>query len=354
MMSMIHAIFAFFHLFFIVLPLVVGYLVFVIIPLISLSWRYLSSPKGSRFRILTERSFSFLKSNPSSIPMLVTEITKCFKKSESNFGKKIFKNKKIQKVMIVLMKDLPNELEERYPIEEDNQDINEEKDEKTKRDEKIKKDEKLAKLLDNPMFNPDKKSDLQNIHNAEDSDKNGSDTNDNDSDNNSDNNSDDDGDNNSDSDNNSDNDNSDNDNSDDDNSDDDNSDDEENKVINMMSNPKFLKGMIDMSGDKKLKKMIKDPQMKRFMKDPEMMKTMMKMSMKMKGTKMKDIKAKSVSLKQSKSCVVCSKIEDLQSCAKCKLVQYCSREHQVADWKNHKEICNILSGPSNVSTPIKV
>ena len=26
-------------------------------------------------------------------------------------------------------------------------------------------------------------------------------------------------------------------------------------------------------------------------------------------------------------------------CSKCKLVPYCSREHQVADWKNHKKIC---------------
>lgn len=26
-------------------------------------------------------------------------------------------------------------------------------------------------------------------------------------------------------------------------------------------------------------------------------------------------------------------------CSKCKLVSYCSKEHQIEDWPNHKEVC---------------
>eukprot|EP00033_Pygsuia_biforma_P002520 GCRY01002791.1.p1 GENE.GCRY01002791.1~~GCRY01002791.1.p1 ORF type:complete len:120 (-),score=11.00 GCRY01002791.1:69-392(-) len=39
------------------------------------------------------------------------------------------------------------------------------------------------------------------------------------------------------------------------------------------------------------------------------------------------------------SCEVCGKTEDLLSCARCRLVQYCSRECQKKDWKQHKPQC---------------
>lgn len=36
-------------------------------------------------------------------------------------------------------------------------------------------------------------------------------------------------------------------------------------------------------------------------------------------------------------------------CSKCKLVSYCSREHQAADWKDHKRYCSELSKQSEVT-----
>jgi len=38
------------------------------------------------------------------------------------------------------------------------------------------------------------------------------------------------------------------------------------------------------------------------------------------------------------SCIVCGK-EASQCCAACRTVHYCSKEHQVADWKQHKVNC---------------
>jgi hypothetical protein len=39
-----------------------------------------------------------------------------------------------------------------------------------------------------------------------------------------------------------------------------------------------------------------------------------------------------------KKCVVCKKAS-LKHCSKCKQTYYCGKEHQVSDWKNHKEDC---------------
>lgn len=39
------------------------------------------------------------------------------------------------------------------------------------------------------------------------------------------------------------------------------------------------------------------------------------------------------------TCQICEKSDDLKRCAKCKQVLYCSREHQVQDWKIHKTKC---------------
>ncbi|KAJ3100925.1 hypothetical protein HDU96_010186 [Phlyctochytrium bullatum] len=38
--------------------------------------------------------------------------------------------------------------------------------------------------------------------------------------------------------------------------------------------------------------------------------------------------------------------EGMKKCSKCKVVQYCSRECQVEDWKEHKQICGSLQKPS--------
>lgn len=39
------------------------------------------------------------------------------------------------------------------------------------------------------------------------------------------------------------------------------------------------------------------------------------------------------------SCQKCGVSDDLKKCARCKLVSYCSRTCQTADWKQHKKIC---------------
>ena len=38
-------------------------------------------------------------------------------------------------------------------------------------------------------------------------------------------------------------------------------------------------------------------------------------------------------------CHVCGSTQSLKRCAKCKTIFYCSREHQISDWKNHKVDC---------------
>lgn len=38
-------------------------------------------------------------------------------------------------------------------------------------------------------------------------------------------------------------------------------------------------------------------------------------------------------------CRVCGTSEKLQRCGRCRLVCYCSTQHQRADWPSHKEVC---------------
>ena len=38
-------------------------------------------------------------------------------------------------------------------------------------------------------------------------------------------------------------------------------------------------------------------------------------------------------------CKVCGKTEKTMRCARCKVVAYCGKEHQKADWKVHKRAC---------------
>ncbi|XP_022097362.1 egl nine homolog 1-like [Acanthaster planci] len=43
------------------------------------------------------------------------------------------------------------------------------------------------------------------------------------------------------------------------------------------------------------------------------------------------------------SCACCKSTENLKRCSKCKSVFYCSREHQLQDWKKHKRYCKKIS-----------
>ncbi|XP_060605420.1 rho GTPase-activating protein gacZ-like [Ruditapes philippinarum] len=41
-------------------------------------------------------------------------------------------------------------------------------------------------------------------------------------------------------------------------------------------------------------------------------------------------------------CKICGETKNLKRCGTCKRVYYCSREHQLKDWKGHKETCKEL------------
>lgn len=49
-------------------------------------------------------------------------------------------------------------------------------------------------------------------------------------------------------------------------------------------------------------------------------------------------------------CHVCKEYKEgrLKRCGSCKFVAYCSKEHQISDWKNHKQICRLLKKGNNV------
>lgn len=38
-------------------------------------------------------------------------------------------------------------------------------------------------------------------------------------------------------------------------------------------------------------------------------------------------------------CAVCNKTDKLSRCSRCKVVFYCTKEHQRRDWKRHREFC---------------
>ena len=52
----------------------------------------------------------------------------------------------------------------------------------------------------------------------------------------------------------------------------------------------------------------------------------------------------------SEQCIICSKATELKRCGRCKVVFYCSRQHQIQDWSNHKMTCSILQ-KRNQNTP---
>jgi MYND finger len=48
-------------------------------------------------------------------------------------------------------------------------------------------------------------------------------------------------------------------------------------------------------------------------------------------------------IKEILPCKVCGKPDKTLRCGQCKVVAYCGKEHQKADWKIHKRICGELS-----------
>ncbi|KAG0586442.1 hypothetical protein KC19_2G090900 [Ceratodon purpureus] len=55
--------------------------------------------------------------------------------------------------------------------------------------------------------------------------------------------------------------------------------------------------------------------------------------------------ASASSLSQQKTCAHCGKIGNFDRCAKCKVVYYCSRSHQAADYAKHKTYCQAPTTP---------
>ncbi|KAL3281052.1 hypothetical protein HHI36_004276 [Cryptolaemus montrouzieri] len=50
-------------------------------------------------------------------------------------------------------------------------------------------------------------------------------------------------------------------------------------------------------------------------------------------------------------CHMCKQVRpDLKKCASCRFISYCSKEHQISDWKNHKQVCKILSKSKKILT----
>lgn len=52
-------------------------------------------------------------------------------------------------------------------------------------------------------------------------------------------------------------------------------------------------------------------------------------------------------------CVVCNRTDKLLRCSRCKVVFYCTKEHQKRDWKRHKEFCAAHSFAQSI-TPVAV
>lgn len=48
------------------------------------------------------------------------------------------------------------------------------------------------------------------------------------------------------------------------------------------------------------------------------------------------------------NCVVCGNKDNLLRCARCKTTYYCSKDHQLQDWKKHKGICKKLKNSVSV------
>lgn len=56
-----------------------------------------------------------------------------------------------------------------------------------------------------------------------------------------------------------------------------------------------------------------------------------------------DVVVPSTTVMSSRCCAICSETTKLKACGSCTQVWYCSKEHQVDDWKNHKPKCHRLN-----------
>lgn len=43
------------------------------------------------------------------------------------------------------------------------------------------------------------------------------------------------------------------------------------------------------------------------------------------------------------ACIICSGTTNLRRCSRCQMISYCSEEHQLEHWPEHKELCKIIS-----------
>src|SRR5690554_4872015 len=50
------------------------------------------------------------------------------------------------------------------------------------------------------------------------------------------------------------------------------------------------------------------------------------------------------------ACAVCQTRTNLLRCSRCKVVKYCSKEHQIQDWPNHKHQCTLLQSTYHNTT----
>merc|ERR1719203_976482 len=58
---------------------------------------------------------------------------------------------------------------------------------------------------------------------------------------------------------------------------------------------------------------------------------------------MKSEKNEKTNVKEEAKCFVCGKTGKVMQCSQCKTARYCSREHQVQDWKRHAKECRLAT-----------
>ena len=52
---------------------------------------------------------------------------------------------------------------------------------------------------------------------------------------------------------------------------------------------------------------------------------------------------------EKKKCALCSATEKLKTCASCLTTSYCSREHQLQHWKQHKPLCKQINSAASAA-----